>query len=265
MTVTAETLVNTNGVKRAQRTILITGASSGIGAALARQYASPAANLLLWGRNEERLAAVARDCTRAGATTEITVLDISDIGTMLSRLTRLDDQFRIELAILNAGIGGSLRREAISEEPAAAAFMASVNFTAPVAGANLLAGRMAGRGGGHIVFIGSVGGIYPLPMAPAYSGSKAGLAMFARALSLRVAKSGVALTLVAPGFIDTPMSQSLKEPRPFLISADAAAKILVRKLQHRPRKIVIPWQFAMITALTRFVPDALIDAFVTRF
>jgi short-subunit dehydrogenase len=124
---------------------------------------------------------------------------------------------------------------------------------------------MAARKKGHIVLVGSVAAAFPLPMAPLYSGSKAGLEMFAQALSLRLRRHGVAVTLVAPGFIDTPMSQSLNEPRPFLISADQAAAIIARRLAKGRRHIVLPWQFSMILGLSKLVPRAVVRAILSVF
>lgn len=248
----------------AQRNILITGASSGIGAALARRYAAARTTLLLWGRNEQRLRSVAEECRAVGAATDTDAFDLHDIDTFLSRLAATDDAHPVSLAIFSAGMGGSIPRQAVAENARHTALMAEVNFTVPVAGAMFLAGRMAGRGGGQIVLIGSMAGVFPLPMAPTYSGTKAGLALFAQALRLRMRRYDVAVTLVSPGFVDTPMSQGLAEPKPFLISAETAAAIIARRLTRRPRHIVLPWQFAVINAVSRLMPRALIDAVLSR-
>jgi len=175
-----------------------------------------------------------------------------------------DSHHPFDLAIFNAGIGGSLPDDRAAQDAHAAEKMASVNFTAPVVGANLLAERMAKRGRGRIVLVGSVAESFPLPMAPLYAGTKAGLALFAEALGLRLAIYGVGVTLVSPGFVDTPMSQSLKEPRPFLISADAVAAIIARRIERGARHIVVPWQFAVIRAAAGFVPRAMIRAVLSR-
>ena len=95
-------------------------------------------------------------------------------------------------------------------------------------GANAIAAAMAGRGRGQIVLIGSIAESFPLPMAPTYAATKAGLRMFAEALGIRLAKHGVGVTLVSPGFIDTAMSRQVTEPKPFLMSADKAAAIIAR-------------------------------------
>lgn len=242
--------------------ILISGASSGIGAALARAYAAPGTQLMLWGRDRARLASVAEDCRARGADTATSCFDLTDLAQLHAALEAAGD---IDIAIFNAGLGGSLPHDKISQDGALAARMATVNFTAPVVGANVVAEKMGPRGGGRIVLIGSVAALFPLPMAPAYSGSKAGLKMFAAALDARVRRHGISVTLVSPGFVDTPMSQGLKEPRPFLIDADKAAAIIVKKVARRARSVVLPWQFAVIAALAKLVPAALVRTVLSRF
>jgi len=246
------------------RTILITGASSGIGAALARVYAMPGNRLVLWGRNEERLTMIAEQCRTRGASPETACFDLADFGRLVEHLEAADTRNPFDLAIFNAGLGGSLPHGCAAQDVLAAERMASVNFTAPAIGANLIAERMAKRGHGRIVLVGSIAESFPLPMAPLYAGTKAGIALFAEALGLRIAKYGVGVTLVSPGFVDTPMSRSLEEPRPFLIDADAAAAIIARGIERGARRIVVPWQFAVIRTIAGFIPRALIRAFLSN-
>jgi short-subunit dehydrogenase len=247
------------------RTILITGASSGIGAALARVYAAPGNTLVLWGRDAQRLQATADECRTRGAAVETACFDITDMRQLTGRLATADAQHALDLAIFNAGLGGSLPRARAAQDPAAAEAMAGVNFTAPAVAANVVAEGMAKRGHGRIVLVGSVAGFYPLPMAPLYSGTKAGLAMFAEALRLRLARHGVGVSLVSPGFIDTPMSRGLTEPKPFLISADAAAAVIARKVERGAGHIVVPWQFAFILKVSDLVPRPLLRFVLSRF
>lgn len=244
--------------------ILITGASSGIGAALARAQARPGARLLLWGRDVARLDAVAADCRTKGAVVETDILDLRDLDGQMVLLAARDAQAPITLAIFNAGLGGSAPPELLAEAPERCRATAEVNFVAPVMAANFMADAMARRGGGHVVLVGSIAESFPLPMAPTYAGTKAGLALFAEALGIRMKKHGVAVTLVSPGFIDTPMSQSVTEAKPFLISAEAAAAIITRKLAARPRRIVVPWQFAVIRAVAALLPRALVRLVLSR-
>ena len=242
------------------KTILITGASSGIGAALARTYAKPGVQLVLWGQNATRLEATAEHCRGAGASVETASFDLTLLDELVAELEAADDRHPLDLAIFNAGLGGSLKPADVSQDRHSAERMATVNFTVPVICANLLASRMASRRHGRIVLVGSVADGFPLPMAPVYVGTKAGLALFAQALDLRVARYGVRVSLVVPGFVDTPMSQGLTEPRPFLITADKAATIIARRLERGARSIVLPWQFAVIRVLAGLLPGFLVRA-----
>jgi short-subunit dehydrogenase len=248
----------------APKTILITGASSGIGAALARAYAASGVTLLLWGRDETRLNQVAAQCAALGASITIQAFDLRDAAGFAARLAAADAATPIVLAIFNAGLGGTAPENAFAEDPETVQAMAEVNFVAPLTGANVIADAMARRGAGHIVLVGSIAESFPLPMSPTYAATKAGLRMFAQSLDIRMAKHGVKVTLVSPGFIDTPMSRSVTEPKPFLMSADTAAHIIVRRLAAGARTIVVPWQFAVIRAFTALLPRALLRLILAR-
>jgi short-subunit dehydrogenase len=248
----------------APRTILITGASSGIGAALARAHAHAGVTLLLWGRDEARLGATAAACRAQGASTVLQIFDVRDAAGFARQLAAADATTPIDLAIFNAGMGGTIPEGDFAEAPGIAQAIAEVNFVAPVTGASVIADCMARRGTGQIVLVGSISESFPLPMAPTYAATKAGLRMFAQSLEMRMTKYGVTVTLVSPGFIDTPMSQQVTEPKPFLMSADAAARIIARRIAAGARTVVVPWQFAVIRGATSLLPRALLRLILSR-
>lgn len=243
-----------------QTTILITGASGGLGAALARALATSGVTLLLWGRDGVRLQALAQDCTALGAVCRTQAFDITDAQAQIAYLASAG---AIDLAIFNAGLGG-MPDKSLAEDPLAALATAQVNFVAPIVGANTIARAMAQRGKGRIVLVSSIAESFPLPMAPTYCATKAGLAQFAQALSIRMARYGVGVTLVSPGFIDTPMSRDVPPPKPFLMQADRAARIIVRGIARGKARIVVPWQFSVIRALARLMPRVLLHAILAR-
>lgn len=243
------------------KTILITGASSGIGAGLARAYAADGVTLLLWGRDAARLDSVAADCRAQGASVTIQVFDLRDAAGFARLLSAAPP---LDIAIFNAGLGGTAPTDAVAETPQSVQAIAEVNFTAPIIGANAVAGAMAARGTGHIVLVGSITESFPLPMAPTYAATKAGLKMFAESFGIRMEKHGVKVTLVSPGFIDTPMSRQVIEPKPFLMTADTAAAIIKRRVEAGARTIVVPWQFAVIRGLANLLPRALLRRILSR-
>jgi short-subunit dehydrogenase len=246
------------------KTILITGASSGIGASLARAYARGGVTLLLWGRDQARLDAVASQCRAQDAAVTIQAFDLRDTDVFLSCIAAADAATPIDLAIFNAGLGGTAPGNLPAEAPETAKAIAEVNFIAPVMGAHAIADAMARRGAGHIVLVGSISESYPLPMAPTYAATKAGLRLFAEALGLRLSKHGVVVSLVSPGFVDTPMSLKVTEAKPFLMTADAAAAVIVRKIAAKKRVIVVPWQFGVIRAVSGLLPRAWVRWVLSR-
>jgi short-subunit dehydrogenase len=246
------------------RIILITGASGGIGSALARTYAAPGVTLLLWGRDAARLEEAAAACRAKGAACHVESLDLRDAQVQAARLAAADAATPIDIAIFNAGVGGTAPDDAAAETAEASRAVAEVNFVAPVTGANVMAAAMAKRGRGQIVLVGSIAESFPLPMAPTYAATKAGLRMFAEALGIRLARHGVGVTLVSPGFIDTAMSRQVTEPKPFLMSADKAAAVIARGIDRRARTIVVPWQFAVIRAFTSLLPRAVLRRVLSR-
>ncbi len=135
-----------------------------------------------------------------------------------------------------------------------------VNFVSPAALAAELAARMAIRGHGRIVFIGSAAAFHALPFATAYAASKAGLARFADALRINVAPHGVAVTLVSPGFIDTAAARRVPGPKPLAITARDAAARIMRATAGRKAHLVTPWPFAMLRWVDRALPRLLRDS-----
>ena len=250
--------------KRTASRILITGASSGIGAALARHYAAPGRRLLLWGRDQARLDAVAVACRARGAEAQTRSIDLAAPGAARAALASDDDAHEFDLAVLAAGLGDIRPDGASTERPELVMELGAVNFTTPAVMATLLAGRMAARDGGRIGLIGSVAAFHDLPYAPAYAGSKAGLTRFAAALRLGVRAHGVSVTLASPGFVDTPMSQRLDCAKPFLLDVEVAAARIARAIDGGRAHLVLPWPFSVLRAAQALLPGPLARAILTR-
>jgi short-subunit dehydrogenase len=227
------------------------------------QHAEPGVALRLWGRDPARLEDTAAAVTASGAQARSTLFDLADAAGAARRLLHEDETEKFDIAYLVAGSGETRPEGRLVEEPEQIARLALVNYAAPASMAAAIAERMAQRGSGRIVLIGSAAGHHSLPSAPAYSSSKAGLARFADALRIAVAPHGVSVTLAAPGFIKTTGTRTSAGSRPFEISVDEAARRIVRAGARGKRHYVTPWQFRALrlfdTALPFFLRDALLN------
>ncbi|WP_121114970.1 SDR family NAD(P)-dependent oxidoreductase [Croceibacterium ferulae] len=241
------------------RSILVLGASGGLGSALARHYATPGARLLLWGRDEARLQAVARSCEAAGATVHIRSQDLTDLPAATAALAEDDARHAIDLALFAAGLGDIRAEGDRVEDAALVARLAAVNFTAPAVLASALAGRMVERGAGRIVLVGSAAAFHALPFAAAYAGTKAGLARFAEALRLACREHGVTVTLVSPGFIDTPAGRDVPGPKPLLLQPEEVAARIAHAAERGTAHAIMPWPFAALRLFDRLLPRFLRD------
>lgn len=237
-----------------QRRILITGASGELGAAIARHYADPGTTLLLWGRDEAQLEAIAVACRANGANAGWRSLDLVDAAAAVAALVEEDRAGPIDIVMLAAGLGDIMPRGESVEDPARIVRLGSVNFLAPCAMAAAIADRMMARGRGHIVLIGSAAAFHPLPFAAAYAASKAGLARFAEALRIGVAPYGVRILLASPGPIDTHAGRAVPAPAWMTMqSADVAARI-ARASAAGAAHLVLPWPFALLRVFDRLLP-----------
>ncbi len=244
--------------------VLVTGASSGIGAALALAYAQPGRQLILWGRDAGRLERTADRCRAAGAATRVRVIDLAGGTTALAAALEDDQSHPVDLAILAAGLGDMRQIGETTERPETVLELGKVNFAAPAALATLFADRMGARGGGRIALLGSVAAFHDLPFAPAYVGSKAGLARFATALRLGVQNLGVGVVLVSPGFIDTPMSRRVRAAKPFVMSAERAAGLIRAAIAANRPHLILPWQFAVLRVAAALTPTPLLRRIMRR-
>jgi NADP-dependent 3-hydroxy acid dehydrogenase YdfG len=237
--------------------ILITGASSGIGAALAQCYATAGRHLSLTGRQPARLAEVARSCRDLGATVSEIVLDVTDRQAVATRLTAIDAERPIDLVIANAGISGGTQGGSENEEQVRAIFTTNIdgvlNTVLP------LLPRLEARRHGQIALMASLAGYRGFPGAPAYCGSKAAVKVWGEGLRGQMAASNVEVTVIMPGYIKSPMTDANDFPMPFLMPADRAARLIRDRLARNPARIAFPWPTATIAWLIGMLSPHLTD------
>ena len=242
--------------------VFITGASSGIGAALARAHAARGATCFLAARRETELEVV-----RAGlidpARHRIYRVDVTDAAAIADVAHRvIADAGVLDAVIANAGISGGTDT---SEPKDLAAFrrIIDTNVIATVATFTPFVAAMREAppvpGGRRLAVIASVAGIRGLPWSGAYSASKAAVIAYAESLRIELRGSGIRVVTVAPGFIDTPMTVGNPYPMPFLMPVDAFAERAVTAIASGRSFVVIPWQMAWLARLLRVMPDAVFD------
>jgi short-subunit dehydrogenase len=236
--------------------IVVTGAGRGIGAALARVYAGPSVAMLLVGRDAARLERSAAECAARGAAVEVAPIDVTEADRLAAALLAFDRAHPVELLIANAGVSGGLEPGRRFETFATAQRQLRINLEGAVATVTPLVEPMRARKSGQIALMSSLAALQPVGDTAAYSASKAGVLAWGEALGDFLAPDGVSVSVVCPGFVTSDMSARYAGPKPFEMSADAAAALIRRKLAARKAVIAFPWQMVAAIRLGRAMPRA---------
>jgi short-subunit dehydrogenase len=247
---------------RNPKSILITGASSGIGAALARAYAEPGAQLALVGRNEDRLAAVAAACHEAGAATATALIDVTAREALARWIAEVDETSALDLIIANAGISAGTGR--MGESDAQAREIMAVNLEGVINTVLPALGPLRARRRGQVAIISSLAAFRGFPGAPAYCASKAAVKVWGEALRGHLAAEGIGVSVVCPGFVRSRMTAVNAFPMPFLMEVDRAAAIIKRGLTRNKARIAFPWPLAAAAWLLAALPPAVTDPLLRR-
>lgn len=243
---------------RTVRTVLVTGASSGIGEALAIEYGSRGAHVALLARREDELARVAGLVqARGGRATSIPV-DVAHADAVFAAVKRADAELGgLDLVIANAGVGSTGHATRLQWEDVARTI--DVNVTGAMATLCAAIPIMLAQQRGHLVGVTSLAGKRALPQSGAYSASKAALSTFLETLRLDLGPAGIAVTDVQPGFVATPIHAKQNHPKPFMWSAEKTARVVAHRLERAPAVISFPWPLVLATSLLRGVPAWLYD------
>jgi NAD(P)-dependent dehydrogenase (short-subunit alcohol dehydrogenase family) len=236
--------------------IALTGASSGLGRAIAIALAQPGVTLHLAGRDAARLAEVGTTARALGATVTTTALDVTDAAATAAWIT---GSGRLDLVIANAGISvGPGEAHCEAPEQIRAVFATNVDgvFNTILPAMAVMAAQPIGNGGvrGRVAVVGSIAGLIALPTSPAYSASKAALNFWVTAAAPGAAKDGIGLTIVRPGFIRTPMTEKNPFTMPGLMDADAAAARIIAGIAAGRGEITFPWWLAAFARFGQMLP-----------
>jgi hypothetical protein len=241
--------------------VFITGASSGIGEALARHYAPISPALGLAARRKDRLDALAASLKVDCATYPMDVADIEAnvrcAGDFVRRFGAPD------IVIANAGVSVGTHGDD-PDDMAKLRRVLDVNVVGLATTLAAFAPSMRAARSGTLCGIASVAGLRGLPGAGAYSSSKAAAISWLESLRVELRGSGVSVVTICPGYVDTPMTQVNRYRMPFLLAPDEAARRIARVIAAKRRFAVVPWQMAIIGRILRVLPDALYDRLTAR-
>ena len=247
------------------RHILITGASSGLGAGLAKSYAKSGVFLSLVGRSDERLRETVSDCTAKGADVRYGIFDVGEPAPLGKWIEDGDAIRPIDLVIANAGTSGGPLEVKQSDGLALAARQIRTNLLGVIHTLEPLLPRMIERSGAQIAVVSSIAGYRGLPDSPAYSASKAGVRAYGEALRARLGPLGLSVTVIVPGFFDSPMTDRFHGGKPMLYSLQRAVEIVRKGLDRRASRIVFPGLLATGLQAADLLPPFIGDAIIRRF
>lgn len=238
------------------RKVIITGASSGIGEALAREFARRGYALGLMARRLDRLEALALELRKDGATVEVAALDVAHDETVQPAVDALRARLGgLDIMVANAGITAVNRTGSgdISKDKDVIA----VNLIGAIATLDAAAKHFRAEKKGQLVGVSSIAGIKPIPGSGTYSATKAALTQWLRAARAELAKHGIAVTAIHPGFIRTELVAGMGK-YPFVIEADAAARTMVDAIEAKKASVIVPaWPWKLLMPLANLLPDTL--------
>ncbi|TAL02150.1 MAG: SDR family NAD(P)-dependent oxidoreductase [Rhodospirillaceae bacterium] len=246
------------------RHILITGASSGIGEALALAYAAAGVTLSLTGRNAARLAAVCDACAKRGAAADGVVLNVADADAVAAWITARDATAPLDLVIANAGISSSTDADSASDGAAQTRRILRVNIDGVVNTVLPTISAMRTRRRGQIAIVSSLAGFRDVGGNPAYGASKAAVRVWGEGLRRVLAADDIGVSVICPGFVRSRITDANRFHMPFFMEAPKAAAIIMAGLAANRGRITFPWPMAALTWFFAALPDRWATVFGKR-
>lgn len=243
-------------MSRAYTTAVVTGASAGIGRAVAVALTRQGVRVGAVARRADKLAELAAEAKASGGTIETAVADVADRAGLYAAIRSVADRLGpIDLLVANAGIACSSGADPMNVANDEA--MIRTNYLGVVYAIETVLPDMLARGRGHLVGVSSLAAYKGLPGSGGYSASKAAVNAYLEALRIELRPRGVSVTAVCPGFIRTDMTAGKTHPMPFLMDADEAARRIVRTLPRRPAVFDFPKPMRALMWLSKWSPDRL--------
>lgn len=241
------------------KTAWVTGASTGIGCELSLLLARNGTKVAISARSKDKL----HELAARHANLLAVPLDVTDLDAVRQAHARIEaDLGPVDLAVLNAGKWDQFAAGDLDAERMRSAL--DVNYGGIVNALDPLIKSMRRRGRGHIALTGSVAGYRGLPQAAAYGPTKAAIINLAEIMRLELSRHGITVSVVNPGFVDTPMTRTNDFSMPFLIAADDAARRIVKGLEAQKFEVAFPWQLVLQLKLLRLLPYAIFFPVVSR-
>lgn len=239
--------------------ILITGASSGLGEALALHYATQKNTLVLIARREDRLAAVAHRCRDKGAEVETIVADVNDFSRMKEIGIHLCEK-PIDRIILNAGISVGHNGGVTPFEDFERLF--KTNFLSVHALLEPMIPKLIEQKSAEIVFISSLASLLTMPTSIAYSSSKRALNAYAEGLHYQLKAHGITVMTIMPGFIDSEMTRKNRFKMPFLLKTNEGVTRIAYAIERKKIRYAFPFRFYLMIRIVLLFPQSLRDKIV---
>jgi short-subunit dehydrogenase len=238
------------------KSILITGATSGIGEYLALNYAQPGVHLAISGRDKDRLDQISTKIKDKGATIDARIIDVTDKAAMRTWIETVDSENPLDLVIANAGIGLAPKEAPIRAEMTEKTFNVNVNgvFHTIHPAIECMLAHEASNCKGQIAIVASLAGFVGMSSSPSYSASKNAVRAYGEALRPDLARHNIAVNVICPGFVRSRITDKNKYKMPFFMETDDAAKLIIRELAKDTPRIAFPKPMYWMIRFMQMIP-----------